>query len=828
MPNYYNILVPHLPTTTNLLVSYCLNPFPTSVYTVPMSSPLPMGLTTTDAHKLIDQFGYNEIISTQQSRFKVILARFLSPISLMLLTASVLSLLAHKTFDFYFILILLLVNQIIVLWQEHKADSAIAALNKRLSAQTKVFRDNKWQSLDARELVRGDLIEIGVGDVVPADGTIVESQNLSINESSLTGESLPVDKHTKAKVFSGSFVATGSAKITITATGSHTYFGKTLMSVDRNRKSSLLEKDVLTITKFLTVISLIAVVLLSAVLLYKRDSILELLTLDLSLVIAGIPISLPTVMSLIIELGVLGLAKKQVIVRRLSALEDLANVNLLLTDKTGTLTKNQISVGHIDTYSHTSSSELLHFASLVSNQEKDHPINQAIIAAAKKAGVKPLKAKIISFTPADSERKRSTTTIKTATKTIIISFGAPQVVLKLCRLSHTDQEQVYDQVNHLASEGYRTVALAINDHQPHEHNMKLLGLFALSDTLRPETNKVLKYLTDRGVEIVMITGDNRAIAAQIIKKLHLNKAKVLTKNYLRGLNFKKPDPDLFKYTAAFAEILPDDKYKLVEAGKRHYVVAATGDGVNDLPAIKSAQVGIAVQNAVDALKAAADIVLLTNGISVIQDAIVESQKIFARIYSYSIYRLSESLRLIITIAVLGIWYQEYPLTPLQLILLALLNDIPIISLAFDRVKIVNRPSHINVKERFTISSIFGLIGVANSILLFLYLTKIIHAPWAIIQTLYFLKLTIGGHMLIYVARTKLWWFKFLPAKAVIIATSITQLIATLLAVTGFLMPAKLSMGWIIFIWIWTFFWMQISELTKHIPSVNHLVRPARS
>jgi H+-transporting ATPase len=308
------------------------------------------GLSSSQAEKLLETNGYNEIPEKKVSILHKIFKNIISPIALMLLLASGLSFALSKTFDGYFILILLVINIAITLWQENKADNAIKKLNENLEQKIKVFRDNKWEYIGSRLLFVGDVIQLASGEVIPADGKIIEANHVSVNESALTGESLPKDKRENDPVFSGSFIASGIAVVEVTATGAKTNFGKTIFSVERVIKRSALEKDIISISKFLTILSLIAVVIISTIFLLKKASFLELLALDLSLVIAGIPISLPTVMTFIIEFGVLALAAKKVIVRRLSALEDLANVNFLLTDKTGTLTKNKITVQDVYAY----------------------------------------------------------------------------------------------------------------------------------------------------------------------------------------------------------------------------------------------------------------------------------------------------------------------------------------------------------------------------------------------------------------------------------------------------------------------------------------------
>ncbi len=771
------------------------------------------GLTAIQADALFKKDGPNEIPEKKPGFLQKIGKNLVSPISLMLFLAAILSYFLGKTFDGSFILILLILNVGITLWQENKADQAISKLNKNLEQKIKVFRDNHWQHISTRLLVAGDIIKLSTGEVVPADGKIVEGDHISVNESVLTGESLPKDKKAGEAVFSGSFIATGIVVVTVTATGPRTNFGKTLFSVERIRKQSLLEKDMISISRFLTVLSLLAVVILSIVLLLKKAPILELLTLDLSLIIAGIPVSLPTVMTLIIEFGVLALAKKNAIVRRLSALDDLANVNFLLTDKTGTLTKNKITVQDIYAYDGFTHNDVIAYAAIPASVESENPIDAAITEKAQSIRLSLPPFTKCNFVPADSDRKRSTIVIEREGKYTTITVGAPQIVAGFCSLDHQMEGKFIREVATLAAAGYRTLAVATANNDK-EEKMKIVGLMALSDTLRPDAKSVVQFLVENGIGISMVTGDNRAIAAQIARQLSMNNSRIVTKDELDKTDKNKMSADFFQKTGAFAEILPEDKFHLVQKAKQFFIVAANGDGVNDLPAIKAANVGIAVKNAVAALKATADIVLLSDGIGIIRDAIIESRKIFERLYVYSLYRISESLRLIVTIAVLGILYGRYPMTSLQIILIALLNDIPIISLAFDRVKIAHRPARIEAKKRFVLGSLYGLAGIANSLLLFFLVRNIWHLDWGIVQLMFFLKLTVSGHMLIYVAHTKERWWKFFPSTQVVLTTTITQLVATGLALTGFLMSGKLVLWQVVFVWLWAFFWMQVSEGMK--------------
>lgn len=776
------------------------------------------GLSTLEAENRIRKYGLNDVEEQKIGLVKKFLTPLYSPISLMLLGAAFLSRLNGEIFDFYFILALYFVNYAIQKWQEFKADKAIAELRGKLSFEVSALRDGKWIFINAKYLVPGDHIRLGLGSIIPADAQVLSSKNLSVNEAVLTGESMPKERNSGDKIYSGSFIATGSLEAEVIATGKNSNFGKTIFSIEQPTEKSILEKDILSVTRFLTIISITAVLILTLAFIFKGFLLKDLLTLDLSLIIAGIPVALPAVMTIILSIGAANLAKKLVVVRRLSALQDLANVNILLTDKTGTLTKNEISIVNVISYQEgLSTDDVIEFAQYAVQLDSPDAIDSAIIKRFKETGRSLVNAVILNFIPYDSERKRSTAFIQKEQERVLVSMGAPQVIQAFDEFSSRDIKTKFEKdIGEAAAKGFRVLAVAIKRNGLEEKHMTMVGLLFLADPLDESSKETIRFMGENGIVVKILTGDNKIITERIAKELGLSGKVLSVKETGEFYGNKTTFANNLGGVAAFAEILPKDKYELVKSFKSRYVVAATGDGINDLPALKMANVGIAVSGAVSALKSMADIVLLGRGLSVITDAILESRKIFVRLYSYSVYRISESFRLIVTILVLGLLYGFYPLQPLQLILLAFLNDIPIISLAVDRVKISAKPAEVNTKERLSLSLLFGSVGVLNSILLFLLMIKIFHFSLPIIQTMFFLKLTVSGHALIFVAHAKERWFKFLPSKEVVIATVSTQVIATVLAFSGFLMPAKISLPSIIFVWIWALFWMQISELMKDL------------
>lgn len=769
------------------------------------------GLSTAAAAERRQTSGYNEIPPQRVTLWSKILHWLISPITLMLLLAAGLSFYSQRQADGDFILVLVVLNFVIGYLQERKADTAIAQLQKKLVVTVKVRRDGSWQSLPARLLVPDDLVQLNVGDLVAADLELINGDNFSVNESSITGESLPQEKALGATVYSGSSVATGNALGIVRAIGGATVYGKTLLTVEKATKRSLLQTDISSIALFLSVASLVGVLILSVVLLAAHGRGNDILRLDLSLVIAGIPVSMPTVMSIIVSLGILGLSQREVIVRQMSALENLSNVTLLLTDKTGTLTENTITVEQIIPLDGFTEEEMVQYAAFTAHNPEKNPIERALVLKAQQFGHRP--GSVTSFVPADSIRKRATAHLQLGRRKLIISLGAPQVIAGLCRRNSQQQKNLAGLLNDAANHGYRALALALKEPDDgQEKNLRLTGLLLLSDTIRPGAKEILDYLAMQGIDTKIVTGDSRQITNRVAHDLGLS-GSVVTRSALRS----RVDnlAHWWRSKAGFAEVLPEDKYHLVERAKKDSVVAVTGDGVNDLPAIAAADVGIAVSNAVDALKSSADIVMLASGISYIRDALLEARKIFERLYSYTVYRISESFRVIVTITILGIAIHSYPITPIQLLLLVFLNDLPIITLAYNHVRLTNHPAQSRSRDRFKRGLLLGTMGIGSSLGMYYLLAGVLKLPMSIVQTAFFLKLAVSGHMLIYVAHTNERWFRFLPSPAVIWATTVTQLLASLVAGIGLLM-SPISLSLILFVWGWSFIWMQLTDLVKGI------------
>lgn len=769
-----------------------------------------IGLTNTEAARIRMKSGPN-IFATKRagSVVRAFLKWLLSPVTLMFIVTLVATWLLDERLEFTLILVLFALNTAVTVFLEYKADHAIKSLQKHLTVATETLREGAWLLLDSTELVPEDVVRFSQGDVITADARVLESHMCLVNESALTGESLPVEKRVSDTLYAGTTLLGGSVEARIKRTGSQTRFGSSLSLLEHAKKRSALEEDILRITGALSAVSVTVIAVLGFYILTTGKPFAELVTSGVALLIAGIPVGLPTVMTIIISLGVLKLAKNGAVVRRLASLEDLANVNVLLSDKTGTLTEGSIQVTEIVPFADMEQEMLLRFAHTTVADELRDLLSIALKNGGYSVGM-PSGCEVEEVVPGDSTRKRATSYLRMQDgASRVVSVGAAQVIATLLK-KEEEKEHVSEVTESYAREGKRVLVVAMGEGKQ-EADLSLAGFVALTDPLRGDAEQVIAQLRSEGVHTKLVSGDSVPVVSAISKQLDLS-GRVVTGGELRDYSWDKGEWRDFRGAAGFAEVLPEDKLHLVELAQKSNTVASTGDGANDLAAIRAADVGIAVANAVSALKQSADIVLSQKGITVINTAIISAREIFERVYTYSMYRISESVRVIITIAFLTAMTGAFPLSPLQLILLAVFNDVPIISLAFNRVVASAKPAHIRPRERMISSSLYGLFGVIHSVLFFLLFTYLGY-PEAIVSTLFFLKLVLSGHLLIFVVHTpKLWW-TWLPSAPVVASVVLTQGLASLCAFMGWFMnPVPFSL--ILFTWLWSLVWMQGLVLIK--------------
>ncbi len=773
------------------------------------------GLSESEAKERLEKYGYNEIIEIKENPIIKFLRNFWGPIPWMIEIAIVLSAIIGHWEDFWIILILLVVNGIVRFWQENKADNAIELLKKKLAVKARAMRDGKWKNLPARELVPGDVIRVRLGDIIPADIKLSKGDYLQIDEAALTGESLPVEKHENDIGYSGSIVKQGEMDGIVTSTGSKTYFGKTTELVEKAKTRSHFQKAVVKIGNYLIAFALCMVAIIVTFSIIRAAGFLNTLQFILVLIVASIPVALPAVLSVTMAIGAINMAKKNAIVSKLIAIEELAGVEILCSDKTGTLTKNEISVATIKSFGDTDDKDVILYGILASREEDQDPIDNAIIVKGKEYEDFNKKIEgysIEKFTPFDPVIKRTEALVKdTAGKTLKVIKGAPQVILSLSENKDSIGEEINKFVDEYASKGYR--ALGVAKSMNGKDNFQFIGLIGLFDPPREDSAETIKLAQDMGMEVKMVTGDHVAIAKETAKTLGL------------GTNIKpvsafldKPDDEAGKIVEeadGFAQVFPEHKYTIVELlQKKGHIVGMTGDGVNDAPALKKADVGIAVSSATDAAKSAAEITFTKPGLSVIIDGTIQSRMIFHRMLNYSIYRISETVRVIIFITLSIVIFNFYPVTALMIVLLALLNDAPIMTIAVDNVGYSKKPERWNMNIILLISTILGVFGVAASFSLFAIGVIVFNLSHTVLQAFIFLKLSVAASLTVYVARTKGHFWERKPAKALFLATSTTQILGVIFVLFGILLP-RLEWYYILFVLAYAFVWFIATDYIKY-------------
>jgi H+-transporting ATPase len=786
------------------------------------------GLSEVEVENRRKKYGYNEIVEKKRNPLLKFLSYFWGPIPLMIEAAAILSFLIHHYTDLVIILILLLVNVLVGFWHDFKADNAIELLKQRLAPKARCLRNGRWRTLAARELVPGDIIRIRLGDIIPADVKLMEGKYLDCDESALTGESLPVEKHTEDDAYSGSVVSRGEMTAVVTQTGSNTYIGKTAKLVEKADKKSHFEQAILKIGNFLILLAVVLIIVIIFVAISRHDNLMETLRFAMVLAVASIPVALPAILTITMAIGAVNLAKKKAIVSKLSSIEELAGMDILCSDKTGTLTKNHLTVGEPFSTGGYSDEDTLLYAALASREEDKDVIDDAILSSRGRYNLSDRLPEfdITEFTPFDPVHKRTEVNLTAPNgEKMVVSKGAPQAIAKLCSDNGSNGTQFVEQkVVDFAQMGYRTIAVALR----HESTKwEMVGLIPLFDPPREDSANTITQARAMGVNVKMVTGDNISIARQISQKLGLNS------NVIRGEKINSTSPhkldDLVENADGFAEVYPEDKYSIVKImQKLKHFVGMTGDGVNDAPALRNADCGIAVEGATDAAKSAASMVLTAPGLSVIIDAIKESRKIFQRMNSYAIYRIAETIRVLFFITLSIIIFNFYPVTAVMIVLLALLNDVPIIAIASDNVIYSKNPEKWNMPLVLGLATFLGFLGVVSSFIVFYLGKDWFNLKADVLQSFIFLKLAIAGHLTIFISRTRGYFWSLKPSRGLLWSAVITKVAATLFAVYGwFIAPigwsfAALVWGYALFAFILTDL-LKVYFLKKFIPGYSESI-----
>jgi len=796
------------------------------------------GLSREEARQRLEQFGANALDENKKNPLMEFLKYFWGPIPWMIEAAAILSIVARDFGDFVIIMVMLIFNGLIGFWEEHKASNALDALKAGLALKARVKRDGKEVEVEAAELVPGDVVRMRLGDVIPADCKLIEGKYISIDQAALTGESLPVNKQVGDLAYSGSVAKQGEMFGVVTATGGHTFFGRTAKLVASAGSVSHFQQAVMRIGNFLIGLSLTLCFVLVVVALCRDHyagaitllDVLDLTKFVLILAIASIPVAMPAVLSVTMALGALVMSKHKAIVSRLQVIEEMAGVDILCSDKTGTLTKNELTLADPLLFDAESAGEIILAGALASKEEDQDAIDLVIINSLKDKAVLA-KYKLREYVPFDPVSKRTQgNVVGPDGKIQYFTKGAPQVILEMSTLDATGKKRAEDAVADLASRGHRALGVASsNDGKI----WSFLGIIPMFDPPRDDSKMTIDQAKEHGLDVKMVTGDDTAIAVEISRQLGLG-----THIQPAADMFAETDPnsisphlaECIEKADGFARVFPEHKYAIVKAlQERNHIVAMTGDGVNDAPALKQADAGIAVSGATAAARAAAALILTAPGLHVIIKAIETARKIFERMMSYTTYRIAMTMDVMFFVVLAMLFFPKIdgmpfkPISAVMIIILALLDDVPIMTIAYDNTCVDPKPVRWQMGRVLTVSCVLGIFAIIETFgLLFAGIQYLDQSVLGVklnvshIQTMMFLQLVAGGHLMLFVTRTKQFCLaRPWPSWQLFSAIIGTQLVAILMC--GFGVGAIIpKLPWILIgvVWVYNLAWMFLQDFVK--------------
>ncbi|MGW8114024.1 plasma-membrane proton-efflux P-type ATPase [Caproicibacterium sp. NSD3] len=750
------------------------------------------GLSEAEAADRISRFGPNEIQEEKKNPVKQFLKRYWGPMPWLLEFAMMLTIFVKHYTEGILIFALLTVNAVIGFVQSRNSQKAVELLKKQLQIKTKVLRDGQWVLKDAKDIVSGDILNLKLGDLVPADVFVLEGE-VSADASALTGESLPQDIHPKDVMYSSSIIKRGEARCLVVNMAANTYFGKTVSLVQIAKPKSKQQKLMFSIVKYMMYLGVAASAVVTCYAIVLHKDIMSIMSLIIVFLMGAIPVALPAVMTIVQAVGALGLSKKGVLVTRLDSIEDASSIDTFCFDKTGTITQNQLSVTDCRSFGTYEKADVAKLASLASKAEEMDAIDTAILLYADSLRISMDGCSQLTYLPFNPANKRTEATARIEKDTLRILKGAPQIILQLC--GKTDEQTVQEincAVDEFSTRGYRTIAVAVcGNTKPQENtNCKFVGLLALSDPPRPDSGAMIQRIKDLGIRPLMLTGDNQAIAREIAGQVGIG-TRIHSAKELDGLNDEE-QLKLIENSDGFAEVYPEDKFKIVHLLQEEgHMVGMTGDGVNDSPALKQAELGTAVSAATDVAKASASVVLTKPGLSEIIDTIQVSRQTYQRMLTWVINKITKVVEVVVLFTVGYFWLHNMLISLLGMSLLVFANDFVTMSIATDNVMSTKSPNSWNLKSIISSSMVLGVFFALEDLLVAYIGVNYFHLPYASLCTLVMLSLVFNTQFRILTVRERGHFWASFPSKKLFFISLAAIVAFALIGIFGNIVPVLL-------------------------------------